>query len=102
MDRILIRRGAASPSADSLSENELGYWTTGKTLFIGTSSGPLRIASANCAEGRFPNLRFLGVYQASQVPNCTLFEGPEGTLFYKNRNGVTLALAEPPEYEEEE
>ena len=102
MDRISIRRGSVYPAADSLKDNELGYWTAGRALFIGTPSGPLRIASANSADGHFPNLRLLGIYQASQVANCTIFEGPEGTLYYKNRNGVTLTLAEPPEYEEEE
>ena len=92
MDRFAIRRGGSYPGASALNENELGYWTTGKTLFIGTSSGPQRIASAACADGHFANLRLLGVYQSSQVANCTIFEGPDGGLYYKNRNGVTLSL----------
>lgn len=101
MDRIFIRRGSVYPSADSLKNNELGYWTTGKTLFIGSPSGPVRIASVSSADGHFPNLRLIGIYQSSQVANGTIFEGPEGGLYYKNRNGVTLTLGEPPEPEEE-
>lgn len=92
MDRFAIRRGSAYPGASALNENELGYWTTGKTLFIGTASGPQRVASAACADGQFPFIRLIGVYQSSQVANGTVFEGPDGGLYYKNRNGVTLPL----------
>lgn len=102
MDRFAIRRGSGVPAASDLAEFELGYRTEAKSLYIGTSSGPIRIASANCAEGRFPNLRLTGIYQASQVPNSTIFEGPEGTLFYKNRYGVSLKLADLPENEDED
>ena len=80
MDRIAIRRGSSRPVADELNENELGYWTAGQSLFIGTASGPVLLGSAKAAEGRFPYLRVTGVYQPSQLPINSIFEGSDGRL----------------------
>ena len=101
MDRISIRRGTAVPTASDLNENELGYRTGARALYIGTASAPVLLASASAASGAYPFIRLTGAYAAEQVQNGTLFESAEGGLYYKNRNGVTLALAEPPQEPEE-
>ncbi|MBR5768533.1 MAG: hypothetical protein IKX98_00345 [Clostridia bacterium] len=101
MDRIAIRRGSGYPTSASLNENELGYWTAGESLFIGTSGSPVRVASAASAEGRFPCLRLLEQRADASVSAGTLYEGADGRLYYKNLSGVTSALTPAAEEEEE-
>ena len=100
MDRILIRRGLAVPTAADLAADELSYRTGAKQLYIGSADGPVLLASAAAVTGSYPYLHLLGVYSAPQVQVGTLFEGSDGGLYYKNKNGVTLALAVPPEANE--
>ena len=101
MDRISIRRGTAVPTASDLNENELGYRTGARALYIGTASAPVLLASADAAAGVYSSIRLTGGFSPEQVQNGTLFESADGGLYYKNRSGVTLALAEPPQEPEE-
>ena len=102
MDRFAIRRGSGVPAASDLKENELGYRTEAKALYLGAPGGPVLLASNKAAGGVFPYIRIVGVYSPSQVQINTLFEGADGRLYYKNINGVTLPLTAPePEPEEE-
>ena len=100
MDRFAVRRGTRVPTSADLNENELGYRTGAKALYIGTAQGPVLLASANAASGALPYVRLMGVYMPEQVQTATLFEGSDGRLYYKNKNGVTAALTAPPPDEE--
>ena len=95
MDRFAIRRGTRVPTSADLKENELGYRTGAKALYIGASGAPVLLATANAASGVFPFVRLIGVYMPAQVQISTLFEGSDGRLYYKNKNGVTLPLTAP-------
>ena len=100
MDRFAIRRGVGVPTSADLNEFELGYRTGARSLYVGTAQGPVLLASANAASGVYPYVRLIGVYMPEQVQIATLFEGSDGRLYYKNKNGVTAALTAPPPDEE--
>ncbi|MBQ9556987.1 MAG: hypothetical protein IJU94_00080 [Clostridia bacterium] len=102
MDRFAIRRGSGVPAASDLAEFELGYRTEAKSLYIGTQTGPVLLASNKAASGSFPYLRVAGVYSPAQVPAGSIFEGSDGRLYFKNTRSFTVALSEPPEPEPED
>lgn len=102
MDRIILRRGSAVPGASDLEPCEPGFRPAAKQLYIGAEGGPVLIASALAASGVFPFVRLIGVFSPAQVQISTLFEGSDGGLYYKNRYGVTIPLAVPPQPEPEE
>ncbi len=94
-DSIQLYHGARS-GLPALLENEPGYATDTRELFIGSGAGNVLLASGDAAGGTFPAVRLKEKTVSGSALNGMIFEDADGKLKYRNLAGVVYDLTYTP------